>query len=129
MKDDEQHDDLWRLLGKAKPVKGSPFFSRNVLRAIRAEAPAREVGFVEWLRTGWNGLVAVGAAAALVIVGLTTQSSNPGGAGGSQMAAVESKESKAIDEVVNSEEFAVIANLDTLIAMDDNDVWLEGSLR
>src|SRR5258708_4483307 len=37
MKTDEQ-DDLWRLLGHAKAPSVSPYFSRNVLRAIREEA-------------------------------------------------------------------------------------------
>lgn len=35
MKEDWDQDELWDLLGKARPVSVSPFFSRNVLREIR----------------------------------------------------------------------------------------------
>ena len=37
MNHDEEHDELWQLLGKANQPQPSPFFSRNVLRAIREE--------------------------------------------------------------------------------------------
>ena len=33
----EERDDLWQLLGRAKETAVSPFFSRNVLRSIREE--------------------------------------------------------------------------------------------
>jgi hypothetical protein len=52
----EEHDDLWELLGRARPVKASPMFSRNVLRAVRqvgGRNPKR--GFLEWLRVGGIG--------------------------------------------------------------------------
>ena len=37
MNHDEEHDELWQLLGQARQPQVSPFFSRNVLRAIRKE--------------------------------------------------------------------------------------------
>lgn len=40
MNEDWDNDALWDLLGKAKPAPVSPFFSRNILRAIRRN-PAR----------------------------------------------------------------------------------------
>ena len=49
----EEHDDLWELLGKARETKVSPFFSRNVLRAIREEEQEK-VGFFSWLRAHWK---------------------------------------------------------------------------
>ena len=45
----EEHDDLWHLLGKAKVPEVSPFFSRNVLRALRETAPENG-GVLGWLR-------------------------------------------------------------------------------
>jgi hypothetical protein len=38
---------------------------------------------------------------------------------------VAAADSANFEEVVRSPDFAVIANLDALVAMDDNDVWLE----
>ena len=49
----EEHDDLWQLLGRAKAPAASPFFSRNVLRAIREEEQERP-GFFAWLRQHWQ---------------------------------------------------------------------------
>src|SRR4051812_20312750 len=55
----EEQDDLWELLGRSKPAAPSPFFSRNVLRAIREEAQEKP-GFWLWLRLHWR-TVAVSA--------------------------------------------------------------------
>ena len=123
MNHDEQ-DDLWELLGRARPVKVSPFFSRNVLRAIRESAPERERGFVDWLRTGWNWLVLSGAAALVLFLAVGMRPHTPKAG---TVAAAET--STTFDDVVRSPDFAVIANLDALVAMDDNDLWLESSLR
>jgi len=46
MSDDASHDPLWRLLGKARRPKVSPFFARNVLREIRLEKPSSPVSHV-----------------------------------------------------------------------------------
>jgi hypothetical protein len=37
----DDNDKLWELLGEARQPVVSPFFSRNVLRAVRQEEPAR----------------------------------------------------------------------------------------
>lgn len=122
MKHDE-HDDLWELLGRARPVKASPFFSRNVLRTIRQSKPERERGFMEWLRAGWNWLSLTGAAAAVLLlaVGLRPHMLDSN--------SLASADSANFEEVVRSPDFAVIANLDALVAIDDNDVWIESKLR
>ena len=49
----EEHDDLWRLLGKAKAPAVSAFFSRNVLRAIREAAPEKR-GVLGTSNIKWN---------------------------------------------------------------------------
>ena len=46
----EEHDDLWILLEKARTPQPSPFFSRNVLRAIREQQHTRSPGLAGWLR-------------------------------------------------------------------------------
>jgi hypothetical protein len=37
----DENDDLWRLMGRAKAPEVSPFFSRNVLREVRREREER----------------------------------------------------------------------------------------
>jgi hypothetical protein len=119
----DEHDNLWKLLGKTQPVRPSPAFTQNVLRAIRMSEPEPEPGFWSWLRSGWNCAGLASAAAAVVILIVGTQVPQ-----GSDRRTV-GIDSKTIEEVVASPDFAVIANLDLLLAMEDNDVWLEASLR
>ena len=119
----EDHDNLWTLLGKARPTKASPAFTRNVLRRLRMEESIPEPSFVEWLRSGWSWLQLAGTATVVAIVLAFMHSGAPNGR---QMAAADSA---AIDEVVHSADFSVIANLDVLMAMDENDLWLQASAR
>jgi hypothetical protein len=120
----EENDDLWSLLGKTRPVKVSSAFVQNALRAARmSPAPAREPGLIEWLTTDWNWLPATGAAAVLlfVVFGTRTEVDAP-----QPIAAHEAEE---IERIVENPNFAVIANLDVLMAVDENDLWLDPSLR
>ncbi len=58
-----EKDALWNLLGNARKIEASPYFTRQVLREVRRqnERPARSLSFLlRWL-------VPASAAAALVI--------------------------------------------------------------
>jgi hypothetical protein len=129
----EEHDDLWELLGRARPVKASPMFSRNVLRAVRQlestseNASERERGFLEWLRAGWNWLAVTGAAAAVLFLTFGLRTTPPAAA--PQLAAATPVENAVLEKVLRSSDLTVIANLDMLVAMDDNDLWLDTKLR
>lgn len=63
MNNDWEHDDLWSLLGKAKPVRVSPFFSRNILREIRqtpSAQPLIPIFLLRWLGAGALAVLAAG---------------------------------------------------------------------
>jgi hypothetical protein len=109
----DEHDDLWRLLGKARPTHVSPFFARNVLRALREQEAAPAVFSWRWLRQRWmyagSALLAV-----IVAVAATRREPAPG---------IDPID-QAAREVASSPDFNVIANLDDLLASQDNDVWL-----
>ncbi len=111
----DEKDDLWDLLGKAKPVQASPFFSRNVLRAIRSQEPER-AGVVAWFLSRWK-LVAAGAVAFLV----TTLVFQP------RPESVESLEVLALS-VSASPDYHVISNLDELLESQASSVWLDTSV-
>ena len=69
----DSHDPLWELLGKARTVTVSPFFSRNVVRAIRLAQtePAGEPALARaWLHR-WRRVV-VACATACVVVAATS---------------------------------------------------------
>ncbi len=105
-RDDDQK--LWDLLGRAAEPKVSPFFARNILREIR------QTGAWTALR-GWFSLrrlvPAAGVAVALIaVVFLRTQTP------------VSSSSQSQSDNVaiVDTQESEVIADLDDLLASDDN---------
>ena len=66
----EEDPQLWDLLGRSKGAAPSPFFSRNVVRAVRAEIPERDA------LSGWFNLrrlvAAFSAAAAAVAIAVFT---------------------------------------------------------
>ena len=108
-----EHDDLWHLLGKAKAPTAAPFFSRNILRAIRAEQQERR-GALPWLRRHWQ--LATASACALIIAGFAL------------LPAPEHSDSTTMllaEEVSQSIDYQVIDNLDELIASEENLAWLE----
>ena len=44
-----ENDALWRLLGRSTAVEPSPFFARNVARAIRNSSPAPLFSLPRWI--------------------------------------------------------------------------------
>jgi hypothetical protein len=104
-RDDDQ--ELWDLLGQAPEPKISPFFARNVLREIRK--PSDWATLRGWLNP--RRLVpALGAAAALIaVVSLRMHTSIAPLAAPSDTLAN-----------IDAQDYEVIADLDDLLASDDN---------
>lgn len=99
--DDEKDDALWQLLGRARRVEASPYFSRKVLRAVqeqdqRAWFPG---SLLRWL-------IPTAACAALVIGWLSYQNQQ--------------------DDLFNAD-FDSAADLPSLVAYDESLVWSEDS--
>jgi hypothetical protein len=116
----EEHDDLWRLLGRSKQPKVSPYFSRNVLREIRAMRQERP-GFIGWLRDHWKAPVFATCALVLVLGAVLRQDAVRDGSS-------EDRQLLAFAETVSrSPDYAVIGHLDELLDADDNSVWLDAS--
>lgn len=123
MKPDE-HDDLWELLGNARVPKVSPFFSRNVLRAIREESPGQT--WLGWLLS-WRGVLAGGAAAVVAVMLLSSgPADQPQSSSATTVASIDPIE-EAAAEVAASPDFNVIENLDNLLAWEANEAWLSDS--
>lgn len=107
-------DPLWDLLGQAPAVQPSPFFTRNVLRAVReaeAEATSQASANSLWalllrLRTYLLG----GAVATVALLFSLTllQDGDP-------------------DPYLaqNAADIEVIAHLDELLASEETSVWLD----
>ncbi len=114
----EEQDDLWELLGQAKAPAPSPFFSRNVLRAIREEEQDKP-GFFTWLRSHWQ-VAAISTCAVVVASGFALMQ-QPEHAPDPVLALAE--------EVSVSPDYQVISNLDELLDTERNSIWLEASIN
>lgn len=112
----EENDELWQLLGKAEKPQASPYFARNVLRAIREEQTAHP-GVIAWLRQRWASATLATAAMVLLAVAFVPRT--------------EQQPSDtlllAAREVSVSPDYQVISNLDELLDSERNSVWLEAS--
>jgi len=103
----EEDPQLWDLLGRSKGAAPSPFFSRNVVRAVRAEIPERD-GLSGWFNL--RRLVpAFSAAAAVAIAVFTFQVLHHQGSPHRGLTTAEVQDSD------------VAADLDLLASNDDDD--------
>jgi hypothetical protein len=108
----EDDQQLWDLLGQAKPRQLSPFFARNVVRRIR-ERSAR----FEWLR-GWlspRRLVPVTGVAIAVIATILAV----------HQPARRNPADSPPDVIVriDPQDYDVVADLDELLATDETSLW------
>ncbi len=113
-----ERDELWELLGKAKPAPAQPAFVQNVLRAVRMSQPEREPGFFEWLRHGWNWLAFAGAAAVVLIIA----AGNSPRPVSHDMAVVNPAPA---DPAAVESTLQVVSSVDVLLALEDNNAWLD----
>jgi hypothetical protein len=110
----EPQDDkeLWDVLGRLPKPTLSPFFARNVLRKIRQE-PSR----FERARNWFSVRKIVGASAvAAVFVAVAFVTQYPGSR------TTSSNESDVVTKI-DPQDYDVVADLDALIAWDENTVW------
>ncbi len=122
MNPSDEQDDLWRLLGRARQQKVSPFFSRNVVREVRA-LPQEQRGFFGLLSRHWRFSIAgaaiggVAAFAAFRFMGNVSQTRQI-----DSLVAI-------TEQISDSPDFYVINDLDDLLASEESSVWLDNSVH
>jgi hypothetical protein len=109
----EDDQQLWDLLGRAAEPKLSPFFARNVGRVIRPEA-SRFRRAQDWFSL--RRLVAA-SAVAVVVIGMAIATHAPGWKSPEREPDVVAK--------IDPQDFDVVADLDELLAWDEDSLWNE----
>ena len=113
----EDDQQLWELLGRLAEPKLSPFFARNVLRKVRQEPGSFERARL-WL--SWRKLVPASGLALAVIAALIALH-HPGP---SQRP---SEREPDVVAKIDPQDYEVVADLDELLASDENNLWEENS--
>ena len=112
----EPEDDkqLWDILGRVPEPGVSPFFARNVLRKIRQDATRFDRA------RNWFSLrrLIAASAVAIVVVGLAIATHHP-------VSRTTSANDLDVVAKIDPQDYDVVADLDELIAWDENTVWEE----
>jgi hypothetical protein len=134
----DDNDKLWELLGKARTPSVSPFFARNVLRAVRQEEDARSLPSRVFRRAfTFRRVFTYGRSLRYWLWRLTL-------AGTCAVAAVttvgtmfptvfvrhhHSAETQAglASQIVGNPDYEVIKHLDELVADEESSLWLDDS--
>src|SRR5260370_36337881 len=111
----EPEDDkqLWDVLGRVPEPTLSPFFARNVVRQIRQATRFERTR--NWF--SMRRLVAA-SAVAIVVVGMAIATHHP-------VSQTASANDLDVVAKVDRQDYDVVADLDELIACDENSVWEE----
>ncbi len=110
----EDDQQLWDLLGRTAEPKLSPFFARNVLREIRPEA-SRFGRAQDWFSL--RRLVAASAVAALLGMAITTYAP--------RWSQKSPQREPDVVAKIDPQDFDVVADLDELLAWDEDSLWNE----
>jgi hypothetical protein len=111
----EDDQQLWDLLGRTAEPKLSPFFARNVLREIRQDASpfGRAQNWFSWRR-----LVAA-SAVAVVVLGMAIAPHMP------RWSQKYADREPDVVAKIDPQDFDVVADLDELLAWDEDSLWNE----
>ncbi len=111
LEDDKQ---LWDILGRVSQPTLSPFFARNVVRSVRQEA-TRFDRIRSWL--SWRRLAAA-SAVLIVAIGMAVATHHP-------VSQTKAANDSDVVAKIDPQDYDVVADLDELIAWDENTVWEE----
>jgi anti-sigma factor RsiW len=110
--DREDDKQLWDILGQVPEPTLSPFFARNVVRNVR-QGTTRFERMRQWL--SWRRLAGA-SAVVIVVIGMAVATHHPV----SQRTAANDSDVVA---KIDPQDYDVVADLDELIAWDENNVW------
>jgi len=108
----EEDQQLWDLLGQASEPKLSPFFARNVVRAVRQRSRSFEL-LRSWLTPG--KLVPVTGLAVAIIAAMLAL----------HRPAIHKSNEITPDVIaqIDPQDYDVVADLDELLVTDESNLW------
>jgi hypothetical protein len=109
----EDDQELWDLLGKSTQPAVSPFFARNVVRQIR-----QEKNWMDYAR-GWlrpRRLIPASAIALVMVLSALSLHSTKNSA----------DNPPELVTKIDPQDYDTVADLDDLLATDDDGIWTEG---
>jgi hypothetical protein len=111
----EDDQQLWDLLGRTAKPKLSPFFARNILREVRQEGSS--FGRAQ----NWFSLRRLGAASAVaaVVIGMAIATHAP------RWSQKSPEREPDVVAKIDPQDFDVVADLDELLAWDEDSLWNE----
>jgi hypothetical protein len=112
----EDDENLWDLLGHNPDPKLSPFFARNIVRQIRQE---QSPGARSWF---WMRRLIPASVVALSVIATVVLIRNP--------LPLRPSRDNQIDPIIakiDVQDYEVVADLDNLLASDENSPWDENS--
>jgi len=112
--DREDDKELWDVLGRVPEPTLSSFFSRNVVRSVRQEA-TRLDRMRNWF--SWRRLAAA-SAVLIVVIGMAMATHHP-------VSPTKAANDSDLVAKIDPQDYDVVADLDELIAWDENSVWEE----
>ena len=112
--DREDDKQLWDILGRVPEPKLSPFFARNVVRNVREDATRfeRMRGWLSWRR------LAAASAVVVLVIGMAVATHRP-------VPQTPATNDSDVVAKIDPQDYDVVADLDELIAWDENSVWEE----
>lgn len=129
MNPNDRDDDLWKVMGRAREPRVSEFFARNVLREVRAHEEGKAQG---WIPAGWWKWALPATVAAMIAIAAVTLQISPVSstvqlsAPSPSITTTEKALAELPIEIIKaSPDYDVIAELDTLLAFEKNDTWLD----
>lgn len=108
----EDDQQLWDLLGRARPVEVSPFFARNVLRTLR-ESRQRFEGLRRWLRPR---VIVPATGLAVVVIAMMLAMHRP-----ASLNPVD--DTPDVIAALDPQDYDVVADLDELMDTDESNLW------
>ena len=112
----EDDEKLWDLLGQASLPEASPFFARNVVRTVR-QRPAFLDSIAGWFRLS-RLVPAATLAMAMIVMAFVAQKPE------TELVSINDPDPVA---QIDPQDYEVVADLDELIASDENALWDDNS--